>query len=95
MEVVAQGGEGQSGEVDFLVRLDDEDRGPPLGIRRMGQVVNLERMTVTHPFNLDSILARGYWYEVTDEEGAALALGIAQGRGTLSDGRATRVATIE
>jgi hypothetical protein len=54
MKVVAQCGEGTV----FLVHVGDDERGEPIGV-----VVDLEEEKVHRPFNLRSIIARGYWEE--------------------------------
>ena len=54
----------QSSEDTFLVQVDE-------GI---GRVVELDTGIVFPPFNIDSIIARGYWDEVTDKAGAERAV---------------------
>ena len=58
---------GQRGDSDFLVDLEREG---------LGRVVAVAEGTAFRPFNLASIIARGYWEEVTDEAGADAALDI-------------------
>ena len=62
MRVIAQRGEGE-----FLVDLEKDG---------LGCVVSLAQERASHPFNLISIYARGYWEEVADEAGAVAALEI-------------------
>ena len=68
MEVVAQ-----KDGVIFLVHVADDERGEPLGV-----VVDVEDKIVHRPFNIHSIISRGYWEEpsisVNSEKALVMAL---------------------
>jgi hypothetical protein len=64
MKVVAQ-----RGDMEFLI---DTGKGHCV-------VVDLESQEVGEEFLIESVLARGYWDEITDSDGAASALELVNG----------------
>jgi hypothetical protein len=70
VKVVAQSGEGTV----FLFHVGDDERGEPVGV-----VVDVEDGSVHRPFNLHSIIARGFWEDPVPSPLCDRALELAEG----------------
>jgi hypothetical protein len=68
MKVVAQ-----RAQTDFLIHVGDDERGELLAV-----VIDVEDKTVHRPFNIHSIIARGYWEDPVPGPMADRALELAR-----------------
>ena len=75
MRVIAKRGSGT-----YLISLEDDVEKAMQQPRAQGRVLDTERMVLHRPFNLQSILARGYWEpaELDDQTLQALLATVAE-----------------